>query len=849
MNRLSYLHRAAFALRTFSPTILTLALCLPLQAQSQSGAAQDRGLAAGDASSIQAKPPAPRAQADFGKLPLSFAANQGQVDKRVRFTSQGSGYSLFLTDKEAVLALTKATIPVKQKEGLNGASAQSENPHPDPRDVGHPLSQHPTKDAVKTDVVRMQVAGAAPGLRVEGEEQLPGVANYYIGNDKAKWHSNVPTFAKVKYEEVYPGVDLVYYGNQRQLEYDFVVAPGADAKQVRLHFAGAEKLQLNADGDLTVIAKNGEISFHKPVVYQLKGGQLDAGQRVDESGSQRDLVDGRFVLLAGNEVRFKLGDYDRSRAVVIDPVLVYSTYLGGRAVMGNPYGTGDSVSGIAVDGSGSVYVAGSTSSTNFPVTAGAYQIVNLALHKGTNAFIAKLNATGTALDYSTYLGGNGGPGHTGDYAAGIAVDAAGHAFVTGFASSADFPVTEGAFQTANNGAAKANSNAFVLKLVISGGLDYSTYLGGSGSGIHGLPYNGPGGYGDSGSGIAVDAAGHAYVTGTTYSADFPTTAAAFQAVNHAAAKIQPNIFVTRLNERGTALDYSTYLGGSGGSSGFPLGDSGYGIAVDAAGHAYVTGATYSADFPTTAGAFQSVNKSAPFNCNAFVTKLNETGTALDYSTYLGGKPGAKVYGTSGDGGYGIAVDALGRAYVAGTAFSDDFPTTPGAFQRKNNFATRYSNAFVTKLNRTGTGLDYSTYLGGDEGGGFGDYGRGIAVDASGNAYVTGGAYSTNFPTTPGAFQTANNAAVGNLPGKDYPGTNAFVTELNGTGTALDYSTYLGGSYGDGANGIAIDASGNVYVAGAAGSANFPVTPGAFQTVNKTVVDGYTNGFISKFTLP
>jgi len=499
-----------------------------------------------------------------------------------------------------------------------------------------------------------------------------------------------------------------------------------------------------------VAGKNGEIAFHKPVVYQVKSGQVKSGQPTGESPSDREPVDGNFTLLAGNTVRFRLGSYDKSRAVVIDPTLAYSTYLGGSG--------GDFGGGIAVDASGSAYVTGSTGSTDFPVTEGAYQTVN----SGGNAFITKLNSNGTALIYSTYLGGSGGAGGSG-----IAVDASGQAYVTGSAGS-DFPVTKGAFQTVNNAAAIGGSNAFVTKLNTAGrALEYSTYLGGSGIII----------VGDAGSGIAVDVSGHAYVTGTAFSTDFPTTKGAFQIVNNGAANSSSNAFVTKLNFDGTALHYSTYLGGDGvDSSPAPFydssGDSGIGIAVDVSGDAYVTGAAFSTDFPTTKGAFQTVNN-ARFQVasNAFVTKLNFDGTALHYSTYLGGGSYRGIMSPY-DYGTGIAVDASGHAYVTGAAQSTNFPTAKGAFQTVNNAAAEVRpNAFVTELNFDGTGLHYSTYLGGSGNGFGGDSGGGIALDASGNVYVDGTAYSRNFPVTKGAFQTVNHGPTNSA-------TNAFVAKFS-----------------------------------------------------------------------
>ena len=521
-----------------------------------------------------------------------------------------------------------------------------------------------------------------------GAEQLPGTANYFIGNDPSKWHSNVPTYAKVKYAGVYPGVDLVYYGSQRQLEYDFVVAPGADPKSVRLHFAGAKRLKLDSNGDLQVTARNGEIAFHKPIVYQVVDGL-------------RQSAAGRFTLLAKNAVGFAVDSYDHNRELVIDPVLEYSTYLGGSG--------GGEGQGIAVDAAGDAYLTGTTTSADFPVTSGAFQTMN----NGGDVFITKLNPEGTRLIYSTYLGGSG----DGQEAGGIAVDAAGNAYVGGSTFSTDFPVTSGAFQTVNNAANGLSVNAFITKLNPAGTeLIYSTYLGGS--------------FFDYGYAIAVDAAGDAFLTGESASFDFPVTSGAFQTMNPGG-----DAFVTKLNPEGTGLIYSTFVGGG----------QGYGIAVDATGSAYVTGGAGVSDFPVTSGAFQTVDNANPsVGYNAFITKFNPEGTALIYSTYLGGD--------YTDIGYGIAVDAAGDAYVTGTAFSSDFPVTSGAIQTVNNAAAAgHANAFIAQLNPAGAELIFSTYLGGS----FADGGSGIAVDATGSAYVTGGALSSDFPVTSGAFQMMN----------------------------------------------------------------------------------------------
>jgi hypothetical protein len=743
---------------------------------------------------------------NYGKLPLSFESNQGQSDPQVKFLSRGSGYSLFLTDSSAVLALTKQEV----------SNAKAD------RTIGNGLKPTSVPQARKTDVVRMQLVGASHDIHVAGADQLPGRANYFIGNDSAKWHSGVPTYSKAQFTGVYPGVDLVYYGDQRQLEYDFVVAPGANPKPIRLQFAGAKKIKLAANGDLIVSARNGSIAFHKPVIYQLKDGQ-------------RQPVAGRFALLAKQTVGFTLARYDRAEFLVIDPVLAYSTYLGGTG--------GDVGFGIAVDGSGDAYVVSSALSTNFPVTAGSFQTVNHAAAGFYNAVVTKLNSTGTALLYSTYLGGSGGHDDccitgVGDIGHSIAVDGSGDAYVTGQAASSDFPVTTGSFQTMNLAATNGGANAFVVKLNPSGtALLYSTYLGGIGGG------SGVGDYGDLGKGIAVDGSDNAYVTGYASSTDFPVTAGGFQTSNNAAAEGFGNAFVTKINSTGTALLYSTYLGGS-------LADSGSGIAVDGSGDAYVTGVALSTNFPVTAGAFQTVNNAAAVNKehNAFVTKLNPTGTALLYSTYLGGNGGED---TGGDSGNGIVADSAGDVYVTGDAFSTNFPVTQGAFQAVNNAAAnKSSNAFVTKLNPSGTALLYSTYLGGSGVLENGDSSNGIAVDHSGDAYVTGYAWSQNFPVTQGAFQTVNNAAT-----SPSVSSNVFVTKLNPAGTALLYSTYLGGSglgeSGDSAYGIALDGSGDAYVTGVSVSSNFPVTTGAFQTTNHGVLSAiYSagNAFVTKLNL-
>jgi hypothetical protein len=549
----------------------------------------------------------------------------------------------------------------------------------------------------------MQLLEANPAPQGVGLEELPGKANYFRGHDPQQWRTNVPTYAKVKYAAVYPGVDLVYYGQARQLEYDFVVAPGADPAVITLGFEGVDRVDVDAQGDLVLSTASGSLRFQKPVIYQ-------------EADGRRHAIAGSYVRKGPHQVGFQLAAYDVTRPLVIDPVLSYATYLGGSSF--------DEGAGIAVDATGAAYVTGRTGSSNFP-TAHPLQPM---LSGFSDAFVAKLSADGTNLVYATYLGGsitNGGRG--------IAVDTTGHAYVTGFTTSPDFPTTPGAFQVTYGGADCAVGgcgDAFVAKLSADGAaLVYATYLGGSST--------------DEGNGIAVDITGAAYVTGFTFSPDFPTV-----------HPIQPaygdggDAFVAKLNAAGSALVYATYLGGSGfDHSGGTFGDAtgSGGIAVDATGAAYVTGQTGSADFPTVhplqptfgGGSDACIVEGTPCG-DAFVAKLNAAGSTLVYATYLGG--------SSDDGGAGIAVDATGAAYITGFTTSPDFPTQHPVQSAYGGFG----DAFVAKLNAAGSALVYATYLGGSSGdggaGSGGDKGTGIAVDATGAAYVTGVTRSPDFPT-------------------------------------------------------------------------------------------------------
>ncbi|MBW3624591.1 MAG: SBBP repeat-containing protein, partial [Armatimonadetes bacterium] len=590
---------------------------------------------------------------------------------------------------------------------------------------------------------------------------------------------NVPTYARVRYQSVYRGIDLVYYGKGQQLEYDFIVDPGADPDRIRMKFTGMQAMHLDARGDLILKTAGGEIRQRRPVVYQkLKGG--------------RKAIPGRYVLKGRREVGFKLGRYEKSKPLVIDPVLAYSTYLGGEgAEVGN---------GIAVDSDGSAYVTGVTRSLGFP-TKDPFQpnrTHSSPFADDYEVFVTKLNASGNTLLYSTYLGGMGAEeGHA------IAVDASGSAYVKGWTTSTDFP-NKNAFQPAiANKQDQQPLDGFVFKLNPAGSaLLYSTYLGGSEEDNR------------RGSDIAVDASGQAYVTGQTSSPDFPIQNA-FQTTLRGAS----DAFVTKLNADGTSLLYSTYLGGNvccGGVNRSRGDEESYGIAVDASGNAYVAGKTYSADFPTK-NAYQSrlidLVNTYVVRGDAFVSKFDTAASGADslvYSTYLGG--------THRDEARGIAVDAGGNAYVTGVTNSGDFPTKnalKATYEGQIGFGGGdFSEAFLAKLNPEGKDLFFSTFWGG----GADDAGNGIALDGEGDVYVTGETNSTNFPVR-SAIQPGLDIRRGFCG--DFLCPDAFITKFHVEGSDYRYSTYLGGEMEETGRAIAVDAPGNAYVTGWTSSSNFP----------------------------
>jgi Beta-propeller repeat/Fibronectin type III domain len=651
-----------------------------------------------------------RIRSTLATLPLSFEQNEGQTDDVVKYAARANGYTLFLTSNGAVFSLHSP---------LSGSSAAGRPAAFRSRmSTGQlPSLRNPKKSS--SAVVRVQLVGANSSPAIASSDELPGKSNYFIGSDSEKWRSNVPRYARVSYQNVYPGVDMAFHGERRHLEFDFIVAPGATPQPIAFHFTGAQRIKTDDSGNLVIASTAGDVLLHKPIAYQQQNGA-------------RRAVDARFVLKARNRVSFELGSYDRSRELVIDPsvTVAYSTYLGGSLE--------DDGYGIAIDTSGNAYITGKTDSTDFPTLGGVLPNTNAG---GFDVFVTKIAPTGSSLVYSTYVGGTAG-----DSGNAIAVDAFGDAFVTGGTASTDFPTTHGAFQTTYG--TSAAQNAFVFELDPAGNaLTYSTFLGGT--------------VDDLGYGIALDSSGNAFAVGVTSSPDFPTTLNPLQTYPGG----DNNGFVTKLNSSGSALVYSTYL-----NLGGAIGDAVNAVALDSSGNAYVTGAASSSSFHTTAGAFQT-QCGTDGTCNgglsdAFVTVITATGSNYVYSTFLGG--------SSSDLGNGIAVDASSNAYVTGSTSSSDFPLKSAV----QSIYGGNTDAFVTKLNSTGSALVYSTYLGGSQ---F-DAGAGIAVDSGGNAYVTGqtdspapspfsGASATQ-PTIGGgydAFVSEINSAGSKLPFSTYLG--------------------------------------------------------------------------------
>jgi hypothetical protein len=688
--------------------------------------------------------------------PLIFEANQGQTDPQVKFICHGTGYKAFLTAGAMVLSL-RAT---------EAGQAQ-------------PTVLTPRAQTTKRTTLQLQLVGAASNPTIVGEDPLPGRVNYFIGRNPSKWRTNILTYSRVRYKNVYPGIDLVYYGNHRQLEYDFEVSVGADLSNIQLQITGADRSEVDANGNLVLDTAIGQLHFQSPGVYQ-------------ELNGNRVPVSGAYVMSDSTQVRFRVASYNQSKPLVIDPVLVYSTYLGGSG--------DDEPSGIAVDSAGNVYVAGYTDSPDFPSA-------NLgSLPAGdTHVFIAKLDATGSNLVYADYLGGN-----SQDYGYALVLDANNDVYVTGSTASSDFPLVN-----PYQGTYPGSFNGFLSKISADGSsLLYSTYLGGNGS--------------DMPAGIAIDTLGSVLVAGNTSSTNFPV-ANAYQAT--ASPNQGGNFgnygFLSKFSPDGSYLAYSTYLGGSSNvaynCSGTPCWTEPFsainGITVDATGNAYAGGVTNTYNFPTTTNAYQPTDSSQQTNPTVgFVSKFSRSGS-LDYSTYFYESSAAL---TEADA---IAVDSSGFAYITGIAFSDGtFPVTSTAIcdPSVSGFACDY--AFVAKFDPTGSTLVYSTFLGPNNNA----IPRALALDASNDAYVLASTSSSSFGIVNGI--------------ESYSGGNdLLLVEIDPAASAQVIATYLGGSEDEYAAGIALDPNGNIYVAASTDSTDLPVTHGAFQTL----LAGSTNLFVMK----
>jgi len=737
-----------------------------------------------------------RLEQAFGHLPLYFVENQGQMDERVAYYIQGSDKMIYFTPEGVTFALTERTQAADRRSQIGKSanqqiskSASRHSPFRYLQQVGGPGVE---ARATRRWTVKLDFVGANPDVRPVGEEQQEAVISHFKGQPD-EWRTGLPTYSRLVYRDLWPGIDLAYYGTVDRLKYEFIVHPGADPAQIRLAYRGATGVTVNAAGQLEVETPIGGFRDDSPVAYQEMDGRR-VGVPVEYALSPFDPlpVYSRAESDDSTLYTFHLGPYDRSHALVLDPaVLVYCGYIGGSDW---DYGRG-----IAVDGAGNAYVVGWTESSEaegFPVTVGP-DLTFSGIYN-SDAFVAKVNAAGTGLVYAGYIGGSDW-----DYGRGIAVDGAGNAYVVGWTESSEaegFPVTVGPDLTFKG---IYGRDAYVAKVNAAGtGLVYAGYIGGSDL--------------DYGYGIAVDGAGNAYVVGTTYSSEaegFPVAVGPDLTYNGAGV-LGSDAFVAKVNAAGTGLVYAGYIGGSDE-------DNGYGIAVDGAGNAYVVGYTYSSEakgFPVTVGPDLTHNGG---DSDAFVAEVNAAGTGLVYCGYIGG--------SYWDNGYGIAVDGAGSAYVVGSIESSEaegFPLTVGPDLTHNGDL----DAFVAKVSAAGTALAYCSYIGGSGD----DYGTGIAVDGAGNAYVVGGTESTEaggFPVTVGPDLTYNGAS------------DAFVAKVNAGGTGLVYAGYIGGSHEDYGYGIAVDGAGNAYVVGRtyfSEAEGFPVTVGPDLTHS-----GCDDAFVAK----
>jgi hypothetical protein len=751
----------------------------------------------------------------YGNLPLSFEENVGQTARDVRYVAHGGRYELLLTSQEAVVALRPAGhFDFSPRHRFATLRALRE-------------ARRKARPAGQMTVLRLQLEGGNPQPQITGTDLLPGKVNYFIGNDPKKWHTDVPTYAKVKYVDVYPGVDLVFYGSERHLEYDFIVAPGANPAAIALKVNGASKMRLNSRGDVVVSVPGGEVQLQKPVIYQQAKGE-------------RHEVAGSYIIAGNHRVAFSVPSYDRNEPLVLDPVLDYSTYVGGTS--------DDNATGIALDSNGDAYITGISSSTDFPTTSNGFIQQPLAANvsPAVAAFVAELNPAGTTLLYSSYIAGST-PGET---AFGIAVDPTGKAvYVTGQTLSPDFPTasTITGFKTGNNPGATVGTS-FLVKFdpTQATGADsfvYSTFIGGT-------DQTGPNG--DYGLAVAADTNGVAYVTGLTdCSPGTATDLTTFPIVGGFQTTLGNsngggNAFLAKIDTTvsgSSSLISSSYLGGdavlfpNANSPGY--GDAGFGIAVDSSANAYVVGTTTSSNLGSLTATGLDLSYPVGNTSNtAFFAKIN-TATAgtqsLSYLTYLGG--------TGADFGNAICLGPNNVAYLTGSTASLNFPVSNGAYQTTGKASGVVFVSLIDTSQPVANSLTNSTFLGGSGG----DDGRGIQADSQGNAYVAGATSSVDFPVSPGALQTTfATGAYG----------SGFLSKLNPSLSTLLYSSYFGGS-GDGsgqdidsADGIALDSSNppNAYIAGQTYSTNLPVVGTPVAPLHAGLNGTGSDAYVAELTL-
>ncbi|MGA9509712.1 MAG: choice-of-anchor D domain-containing protein [Candidatus Sulfotelmatobacter sp.] len=731
--------------KTLATIVLFLAAAAPFSAQQYSGPVAPPNTEAENS----------RAQENYSS-PIIFEANQGQTDRQVKFISHGTGYKAFLTAGAIILSLH----PDRGGEVQARSAATSSNP---------PIST----------TLQLKLVGAAQNPAIVGEDPLPGRVNYFIGRDPSQWHTNIPTYSRVRYKNVYPGIDLVYYGSHQQLEYDFAISAGADVGKIQVEITGATQTELDVEGNLVLQTPSGEVRFRSPNIYQ-------------ESNGKRTSISGSYVINDSTHIGFQVARHNQSEPLVIDPVLVYSTYLGG--------GGDDQPSGIAVDSTGNLYITGFTDSTDFPLaTIGSLPAGN------THVFVAKLDASGSNLVYADYIGGN-----SQDYGYALVLDKYNNVYVTGSTASSDFP-TVNAYQATYPG----SFNGFLSKISGDGSsLLYSTYFGGNGS--------------DLPASMGIDSLGSVLIAGNTSSTNFPV-ANAYQAT------AQPNQggffgiygFLTKFSPDGSYLAYSTYFAGNtnvaGNCGGTPCWTSPFSainsIAVDANGDAYAAGVTNTYNFPTTQSAYLATDSTHQTNPTVgFVSKFSSSGV-LDYSTYF---YESSALLTEVDA---IAVDASGSAYATGVALSDGtFPVTSTTICDPAVSQSACGFAFVTKFDPAGSTLAYSTFLGPNNNA----TPRAIMLDSNNDAYVLSSTLSSSFGLVNGIEPYSN-------------GSDLLLVEIDPLASTQLFATYLGASADEFAAGIALDSNGNIYIAGSTDSTDLPTTQGSFQNVQ----GGRTDVFVLK----